>query len=232
MCVVKSWTIAFLVWAVLGLQVLAQHGHGSHVQVNRHGSKGTDRALNAPPDVLAKARALVKDAIAQAAVRNKARLEHPSRNQYKLKPGTKVLNRRGQPPDTQPVPALFNVTEEIADAAALLAEYEAAAELNATGTVKRDYSHIDVLHKRQRKEKRAGTWWMGNKEHRGSWPWGNDNSYEVFRDVTDSKWATDGAAKCEPNGLVVCEAPLASRALLIACLGLHKSNQQCHESWQ
>jgi hypothetical protein len=120
---------------------------------------GTDRALDAPPDAIAKARALVKDAIAKAAVHNKARLDNPSRNQYKLKPGTKIRNRRDQPPDTQPAPPLFNVTEEIADAAALLAEYDAAAELNATGTVKRDYSHIDVLHgRRQKYVQEPGGW--------------------------------------------------------------------------
>jgi hypothetical protein len=170
------------------------------------------------PHAIANARALVKDAIAKAAVHNKPRLDNPSRNQYKLKPGTKIWNCRDQPPGMQPAPPLFNVNEEIADAVVLLAEYNAATELNTKGTVKRDYSYIDVLHGRQHKEKRAGTWWMGNKEHRGSWPWERDSSYQVFRDVTDSKWAMDGAAKREPNGLVVCKDPLTSRVLLTACL--------------
>ncbi|KAI9375354.1 pectate lyase superfamily protein-domain-containing protein [Aspergillus egyptiacus] len=208
MATVRPWGFVLLLWTLLGFQALAhfsQLGHASHVHARQVlDSPGTVRALNASPDVIAKARALVKDAIAKAAVHNKARLDHPSRNHYALSPGTKFQALSAQSPDTESAPALFNVTEDIADAAALLAEFDAAAELNATGTVKRDYSHIDVLHKRQSKEKRAGTWWMGNKEHRGSWPWGDDSSYEVFRDVTDSKWATDGAAKCEPNGLVDC----------------------------
>lgn len=119
---------------------------------------GTLRAINAPSNEIAKARALIKYAIDQVEVHNKARLDNLSRNQYKLKPGIKVLNRLREPPDTPADPVLLNVNEEIADAAALLAEYDAAAELDTTGTVNYDYSHIDVLHKRQRKEKRARTW--------------------------------------------------------------------------
>ncbi|GFF25857.1 hypothetical protein IFM61606_09564 [Aspergillus udagawae] len=112
MRVVKSWAIALLAWALLIFEVLAQHGHGhgSHVHLHRQlsiDSMGTDRALDAPLDAIAKVRALVKDAIAKAA----------------------------------PAPPLFNVTEEIADA---------EAELNATGTVKREHSHIDILHGRHR----------------------------------------------------------------------------------
>ncbi|KAF7177443.1 hypothetical protein CNMCM7691_005696 [Aspergillus felis] len=212
MRVVKSWAIALLAWALVIFEVLAQHGHGhgSHVHLHHRqhliDSMGTDRALDAPPDAIAKARTLVKDAIAKAAVHNKARLDNPSRNQYKLKPGTKIRNRRDQPPDTQPARPLFNVTKEIADAAALLAEYDAAAELNATGTVKRDYSHIDVLHGRQQKGKRAGTWWMGNKEHRGSWPWGKDSSYQLSAINNAMKAGNRCGAKC--NGSTTKQAIL------------------------
>ncbi|KAF3916188.1 hypothetical protein AA313_de0206670 [Arthrobotrys entomopaga] len=61
----------------------------------------------------------------------------------------------------------------------------------------------NVTKRHQQLTKRADGWWMGNKEHRGAYPFG-DRDYQVFRDVTDIKWATNGTARCAPDGKTDC----------------------------
>ncbi|KAK6344349.1 hypothetical protein TWF696_007988 [Orbilia brochopaga] len=142
------------------------------------------RVHSASAQEIEAARKLVKDARAKAAVFNENRLAHP----FRVHSWTRRTHSKRQlvNADTAP-PALFPVSEEVARAAALLTEIDAAN--STTG---------EPLHKR------AGSWWMGNKQHRGSWPWGDDPSYQVFRDVTDAKWATGGAARCVADGKTDC----------------------------
>jgi len=105
------------------------------------------------------ARAIVKDAIAKMAKLNKARIDRPARNNYKLRPDTRKPKR-----GVEETPPLLTITEDLARAAALLAELDAK-------TSSANYSSIA--------EKGTGAFWLGNLDHKGSVPWGDDNSYKV-----------------------------------------------------
>lgn len=105
------------------------------------------------------ARKIVNDAISKMSILNKARLDSPMRNQYRPKPGTQ-LKRRSL--ETEP-PPLLNITRDIADAAALIAELESTANSNLT----------------QFLEKRAGRFWMEGIARKGTVPWENDSGYKV-----------------------------------------------------
>ncbi|WEW59950.1 hypothetical protein PRK78_005432 [Emydomyces testavorans] len=126
-----------------------------------------------------RARAIVKAAIAQTSAHNKARLEKPARNQYSPYPGSRSqaqFSARGENP-----PPLFNVTEDIAKAAALVAEADAWAE-SKNGTVRS-----------AKNQAQAGNFWLGQISHSGGWPFGkNGPDYKVFRDVTKYGAKGDG----------------------------------------
>ncbi|KAJ2989746.1 hypothetical protein NUW58_g3314 [Xylaria curta] len=123
-------------------------------------------AQNASTSDVETARQIVEDAIAKMTELNKARLANPHRNNYRLRPGTKMLKRGN---DARP--KLLEITDEIARSAALLAELEADSTLNATFRGPAPLA------------KRAGTFWMENIASKGTVPWGNDASYKVFRNV-------------------------------------------------
>jgi hypothetical protein len=111
------------------------------------------------------ARMIVGDAVAQMTRLNKARLDKPLRNNFNLAPGTKrPRNRRTAGP-----PPLLKVTDEVARAAALLAEID----VNITAKRTSYTGHYNM--------KRAGTFWMETigKAHKGTVPWGGDSSYRV-----------------------------------------------------
>ncbi|KAL3486958.1 pectate lyase superfamily protein-domain-containing protein [Aspergillus germanicus] len=123
-------------------------------------------AENATTSEITAARQIVRDAIAEMTARNKARLARPSRNNYGLQPGTKLLRRAdAEDPSSSapPPPPLLNITDQIARAAALVAELDAepVSAPNAT-----------------RKAKRAGTFWMEGIERKRTVPWGDDSSYK------------------------------------------------------
>ncbi|KAI0198590.1 pectate lyase superfamily protein-domain-containing protein [Astrocystis sublimbata] len=104
-------------------------------------------------------------------VLNKARLAKPRRNTFGPRHGNNKAKR-----DTDTSPKLLKITDEIARAAALVAELDASPAPPLT--------------------KRAGTFWMENIAHKGTVPWGNDASYKVFRNVVtdygaDPTGATD-----------------------------------------
>ncbi|KAJ6263642.1 Glucan 1,3-beta-glucosidase [Drechslerella dactyloides] len=151
------------------------------------------RVKNATTQEIESARALIKDAQEKAAVYNRNRLDHPFRT---LSP--RLVKRQTQSSDAAAPPRPFKVTDTIAKAAALLAEVDAAA-----AAAHRNGTEANHLFKRG-----SPSWWMGNKQHRGSWPWGDDPSFQVFRDVTDAKWATDGAARCVADGTTDCTAAI------------------------
>ena len=98
---------------------------------------------------------------------NKARLAKPSRNNFKLQPGTKV-SRRDENAPPPPAP-LLDITDDIARAAALIAELDTDPVSNTTLDARRA-----VLN-----SKRAGAFWMEGIARKGTVPWGNDGSYKV-----------------------------------------------------
>lgn len=123
------------------------------------------------------ARRLVDAAIKKASVLNKARLDHPMRNRYSSTRAAKASRRDASSRDAL-LPPLLKITNEIAAAAALLAEVEAVAEAKDLSKPKRDYSYIDALYNRTA-EKQAQPFWMEDIERKGAWPFGNDPSFKV-----------------------------------------------------
>jgi len=125
---------------------------------------------------LAQARVLIAAAIQNVTVSNKARVDNPRGNIYTTKPSTSSKFRR----DTNTTV----VTPEVASAAALLAEAD-AAERAKNGTLHRDYSEVFALWNKADSSglsKRAtnnGTWWLEGIEHLGTQPFGGNSSYKV-----------------------------------------------------
>jgi hypothetical protein len=91
-------------------------------------------------------------------VLNKARLANPARNQYGAKSTLTKAKRSTDGP-----PQLLNITTEIAEAAALLANVK--TEPNSTMT--------------QSNTMAAGSFWMEGLARKGTVPWGNDPGYKV-----------------------------------------------------
>ncbi|KAL4781792.1 pectate lyase superfamily protein-domain-containing protein [Aspergillus varians] len=112
------------------------------------------------------ARVVVRNAIATMTNLNKARLDKPMHNTYKRSSITNPVRRTDDD-----YPPLLHITDELAHAAALVAEADMAAKLaNGSSTL----------------VKRAdGTFWMKDIRRQGTVPWGNDVQYKVFRNVVD-----------------------------------------------
>jgi len=125
-------------------------------------------ARNASNSDIEAARRIVKESIAKMTIANKARLAKPHRNNYRLKPGTKTSKR-----DEDTRPKLLEITDEIAHAAALIAEFETEPSPNTTTA------------------KRAGTFWMESLARKGTVPWGNDANYKVFENGPQHKELTE-----------------------------------------
>ncbi|GFF73175.1 glucan 1,3-beta-glucosidase [Aspergillus lentulus] len=156
------------VHAVRKPAVAALQAHGIHIP---------PRVINATQAQIDQAYAIVKASIAQAAKLNEARVKNPARNTYKLAPGT-IIKRDSNDTQTgirQP-PLLLNITTEIANAAALIAEIQALNTANASRT---------VLTKRS-------SFWMENISRKGTVPWGNIDGFQVFRNVKDFGAVGDG----------------------------------------
>ncbi|KZL70356.1 exo-beta-D-glucanase, partial [Colletotrichum tofieldiae] len=138
---------------------------------------------------LERARSIVATAIAASAKLNKARLASPLRNQYRLKPGTviggtTVDERRRARRDDSPPPPLLEITDEIAWAAALLAEAEAEVpEGGVRAPPSRNLTRRAAV---------RGSYWMESIARKGAVPWGEDHSYAVFRNVLDYGAAGNG----------------------------------------
>ncbi|KAI0097347.1 glycoside hydrolase family 55 protein [Nemania sp. FL0031] len=131
----------------------------------------------ASPQALEQARKIVQDAINESSKRNKARLANPPRNKYTLKPGTTLAKNRATTVNATTPPPLLTITDEIAEAAALVAEADAVARAgNAT----------------KRAVAASGTFWMGSIARKGTVPWGDDPNYKVFRNVLDYGAVGDG----------------------------------------
>lgn len=172
-------------------EALAGIIHGVHFSDSkselliRQEDRGNDTVApllaGATPADIENARKIVKAAIEESSKRNKARLDKPARNIYKLAPKTSVggsSSRVKRDAEDEPVPALLTITPEIAAAAALVAEADAKA--NATGGQ-------NVLQKR-------GTFWMEHIERKGAYPsgWGGSSGYKVFRNVKSAPYNAKG----------------------------------------
>ncbi|XWW97896.1 hypothetical protein V2A60_005892 [Cordyceps javanica] len=145
------------------------------------------RLSSASSSDLERARQIVAQAADESAARNKARIASPARNKYRLDPRTKDFGdgATSRLASTHDAPALLNITEEIRDAAALVAEADALEHYgNGTDATSRHVARAD-----------KGKWWMGQLDHGGGWPWGNNPSdFKVFRNVKDYGAVGDGKA--------------------------------------
>ena len=137
---------------------------------------------------LSRAQNIVSTAVADSARRNGLRLARPLRNIYGLQPGSgpvdsvstyKRSNGAKAASDNSGVVPLLRVTDEIANAAALVAEVQARG--NST---------------RKRAAAATGTYWMQGLARKGTVPWGDDSSYIVFRNVLDYGAVGDGVTVC------------------------------------
>ena len=176
------------------------HHHGSmshmHVPIKRQtGSSNASDVSIAPlltnssiADV-EKARRIVEEAIVESSKRNQARLLNPLRNNYGLKPGTytgtenmEILSTEGEGEgftNDDAVVALLEISDDLAAAAALVAEAD-AAELPGN------------LTKRAMIPRATGTYWMESIKRMGTVPWGDDAAYAVYRNVRDFGAKGDG----------------------------------------
>ncbi|PGH35768.1 hypothetical protein GX50_01351 [[Emmonsia] crescens] len=199
---------AMFIWALLFLEVIASFISPVLIDPLRNAHKNEIRDVVAGrqpdsnmviPSRVAKstqsdideARRIVNAAIEKASVLNKARLDYPMRNRYPMKPGARASSRRDASSRDAPPPPLLKISSEISAAAALLAEVEAVAEARDHSRSRRDYSYIDSLYNRT-VEKQADTFWMEDIKRKGAWPFGNDPSFKVFRNVKDYGAFGDG----------------------------------------
>ncbi|CAK7207075.1 hypothetical protein SEUCBS139899_009883 [Sporothrix eucalyptigena] len=146
-------------------------------------------AREATTQQIASARKIVDDAIQQMTVLNKARLDHPARNHYSLKPGTVVNKKRGE---TDAPPPLLNITAEIASSAALLAEIEAAGQSDPVVSVS-----VPVTPR----SAQANRFWMEDIQRKGTVPWGDDPNYKVFRNVV-TDYGADNTGKKDATAAI------------------------------
>ncbi|KAG2016773.1 hypothetical protein GB937_005974 [Aspergillus fischeri] len=167
-----SW-IYILSYFVLVLS--SSHAHRDHAAHHRAFISPRGEAAVLPPNVaahnatsseIATARQIVREAVAEMTKLNQARLARPSRNNYSMKPGTKL----GKRDDVAAPPPLLNITDQIARAAALVAELEAGGSAGG--------KYIKLY-------RRAGTFWMEGIERKGAIPWGDNPDYKVFRHVVN-----------------------------------------------
>jgi hypothetical protein len=122
------------------------------------------------------ARGVLSTALEQSAQYNKARLANPRRTRYH---GRGDRPSHGNESITVPV---FKVTRDIAEAAALIAEFEAASEIqNRLSLVENgNDANTQLRGPLTNSTQSAGaSFWMENLRHMGTQPFGNDPKYVV-----------------------------------------------------
>ncbi len=115
----------------------------------------------------------------------------PLRNTYGTKQGAAGGSSSPSGGNTinEEVTPLLQITDRIAEAAALVAESNAAAAAgNAT----------------ERAVASSGTYWMESLSRKGTVPWGNDPAYVVFRNVLEYGAVGDGITVSRRNALRCC----------------------------
>ncbi|KAG8162100.1 hypothetical protein KVR01_007865 [Diaporthe batatas] len=169
----------------------SQFSETSPVLLNTSDPKVTPLIKNATLQDLDSARRLVEDAIEKSSELNMARFSNPRRNIYALQPGTVLGSSAANAPraldaqyDAQDdVPALLEITDDIAEAAALVSEADALGLIgNFTGNITR----------REVQMAASGSYWMEALDRKGTVPWGDDPAYKVFRNVRDYGAVGDG----------------------------------------
>lgn len=141
---------------------------------------------NTTMSAIERARKIVDKAIDESSKLNAARLANPLRNRYELKPGTvtgALKIRQNKDKDAAPVHQLLNITDEIAAAAALVAEDDARQNR---------HNVTQKVWKAAAAASQSGSYWMEHIARKGSVPWGDDPSYKVYRNVVDYGAVGDG----------------------------------------
>jgi len=138
-------------------------------------SESINKHKNTSASTIALARAKVAAAIQQVSISNKARVQNPLRNNYgSQSPASRVRRDASLHP--------LVIDPDVAAAAALVAEVDAAAEA-LNGTLYSDYPIINAFrqkNKNLRKQKRQTTsFWLEGIEHLGTQPFGGNSSYKV-----------------------------------------------------
>ncbi|KAF2271266.1 pectin lyase-like protein [Westerdykella ornata] len=172
------------------------HGHG-HALGERFSKKASHPSITpllkrATDQDISSARKIVKDAILKSSRLNKARLAQSRRNHRGPNAGSKA-NRIATGNSTSNSPPLLKITDEIAKAAALVAEADGAV---AVGNMTR------------RAVAASGSYWMGSLGRKGTVPWGNDPNYKVFRNVLDYGAVGDGVTFPPGTYLISSTIPL------------------------
>jgi hypothetical protein len=171
--IMLAHTLQLLAVGLIGLMVAPCHSLVANPNSQLETDRLEQRAAPSPsfPSLLSNAtasevevaRQIVEDAISRMRQLNKARIEKPARNQYRLKPSSKSFDPARDPAVASP-PPLLEISDKIASAAALIAEIETAKS-------------SDNLPQAARK--RAAIFWMETLERNGTVPWGKDPSYKV-----------------------------------------------------
>lgn len=147
-----------------------------------------------------RAREIVAKAIAESSRRNAARYENPGRNAYRLKPGTIVggasVQRRQAATDPATTlspspPPLLEITDEIAQAAALVAEADLS---NAAAFVPVVPAATNITRRQS-----LPTFWMEGLSRKGKVPSGNNSTYVVFRNVKSYGATGNGVTVSRPR---------------------------------
>ncbi|KAM6513794.1 hypothetical protein FALCPG4_015007 [Fusarium falciforme] len=160
---------------------------------------------------LAQARQLVNDALAKSAKLNKARLDNPSRNKYRLRPGTleeeanvkRSDGELGKDDENGKASRLLTITDDMVDAAAIVSEADAVEF--ARGPTERAVVS------------RGNSFWMEKLKRKGTVPWADDPDYKVFRNVRDFGAVGNGLAD-------------DTKAIKRALLDGRRCGEKCHGS--
>lgn len=169
---------------LLGCGVQARFMHDVEMQSTITGAMGSTPLLrNATSAELERATRLVEDALLRSAKLNAARLASPARNSHRFNPGTML---RGAPREDEETPPLLDITEEIATAAALVSEADAAGSCLAGNQSYVQHAWRPV------QTTASGTFWMEHIDRRGTVPFGNDPDYKIFRSMIDYGAKGDG----------------------------------------
>jgi hypothetical protein len=123
------------------------------------------RLSNASQTDIQRARALVEATLPEAEAINSARLGNPARNRYSTKGASTIGSDNAAKP-------LLGITDELADAAALVSEADSFGFLvNGTRT-----GQNSTKIAAQPRDTAAATFWMSNIKRQGAWPWGKNPS--------------------------------------------------------
>ncbi|KAK6223391.1 hypothetical protein LQW54_000509 [Pestalotiopsis sp. IQ-011] len=144
---------------------------------------------------LADAQKLIDDMVAQQGAYNAYRVKNPRRNNYYADdlPKPDSVQKKVRRRDDEPAPPTLNST--ISTAAALLAEHHANQQAS-NGTLHKIYKQPTTLKRvddtAEKRKRATGDYWLGAIEHTGKAPMGQDDSWQVYRDVTDFGAVGDG----------------------------------------